>query len=133
MSPGASTSDPKLADSINYACSYADCTSLGYGSSCGMLDTVSNASYAFNMYYQTMDQRKDACQFSNLSITTNIDPSPTSNGQNATCRFEIMIDLSKHQRAPRRPASAAAGVREHSSHKVMMALIVLILVFTLII
>lgn len=133
MSPEASISDPKLVDSINYACSYADCTSLGYGSSCGMLDTMSNASYAFNMYYQTMDQRKDACQFSNLSITTSIDPSPTSNGQKTTCRFEIMIDLSKHQRAPRRPPSAAAGVKEHSSHKVVMALIVLVLVSTLII
>ncbi|XP_004289017.1 PREDICTED: glucan endo-1,3-beta-glucosidase 6 [Fragaria vesca subsp. vesca] len=134
MSPTASTSDPNLAGSINYACSYADCTSLGYGSSCGMLDARSNASYAFNMYYQTKDQRKDACQFSNLSITTNVDPSPTSSGQNTTCRFEIMIDLSKHQKAPRRPpSSVAAGLSEHSSQTVVMALLVLVLLSTLII
>ncbi|KAE8658029.1 Glucan endo-1,3-beta-glucosidase 6 [Hibiscus syriacus] len=47
-----------LAQSITYACENGDCTSLGYGSSCGNLDAQSNASYAFNMYFQTMNQSK---------------------------------------------------------------------------
>ncbi|CAB4288041.1 unnamed protein product [Prunus armeniaca] len=133
MAPDASPSDPNLVQSINYACSYADCTSLGYGSSCGMLDARSNASYAFNMYYQTMDQRKGACEFSNLSVTTTTDPSPTQNGQNRTCRFEIMIDVGKHEKPRRPPSSPAAGLREHNSHKVVMVLLVLVLVSTLMI
>ncbi|CAN6541336.1 unnamed protein product [Malus baccata var. baccata] len=133
MSPDASTSDPNLAQSVNYACTYADCTSLGYGSSCGMLDAKSNASYAFNMYFQTMDQRKGACNFSGLSVTTNMDPTPTQNGQRSSCRFEIMIDLRKHEPARRSPALPAAGLREQSSYKVMMGLLVLVLVSTLII
>ncbi|KAB2618271.1 glucan endo-1,3-beta-glucosidase 5-like [Pyrus ussuriensis x Pyrus communis] len=133
MSPDASTSDPNLAQSVNYACTYADCTSLGYGSSCGMLDAKSNASYAFNMYFQTMDQRKGACNFSGLSVTTNVDPTPTQNGQRSSCRFEIMIDLRKHEPARRSPALPAAGLREQSSYKVMMGLLVLVLVSTLIV
>ncbi|KAJ9559003.1 hypothetical protein OSB04_013617 [Centaurea solstitialis] len=32
---------------INYACTFADCTPLGYGSSCNGLDANANASYAF--------------------------------------------------------------------------------------
>ncbi|KAI9123266.1 hypothetical protein K1719_006155 [Acacia pycnantha] len=92
MSPQASTSDPNFADSMNNACTYADCTSISPGSSCGNLDPMANASYAFNMYYQTMDQRKDACQFKNLSMITKINPSPPQ----GSCKFEIMIDLGKH-------------------------------------
>ncbi|PSS02073.1 Glucan endo-1,3-beta-glucosidase [Actinidia chinensis var. chinensis] len=61
MAPEASVSDPNLPNMIDYACTYADCTSLGYGSSCSGLDVRSNASYAFNMYYQTMNQQKGAC------------------------------------------------------------------------
>lgn len=111
MSPQASLSDPNLAGSISYACTYADCTSLGYGGSCGMLDARSNASYAFNMYYQTMDQRKDACQFSNLSAITTVDPSPRPYaGQNNTCRYEIMIDLRHHEKASS-PSMAAPLVK----------------------
>lgn len=115
MSAQASISDPNLEQSINYACTYADCTSLGYGSSCGRLDAGSNASYAFNMYYQTMDQRKGACQFSNLSVTTTLDPSRD------TCRFEIMIDLGKHElRAPSR--SLAVGRNQNSLPVLMWVL-----------
>ncbi|KAM1587546.1 hypothetical protein ACFX1X_027022 [Malus domestica] len=128
MSPDASTSDPNLAQSIDYACSHADCTSLGNGSSCGMLDAKSNVSYAFNMYFQTMNQRNDACNFSGLSVITKTDPTPTQNG---SCRFQIMIDLEKSR--PRSPASPAAGLREHSSYKVAMGLLALVLVSTLII
>ncbi|KAF5956507.1 hypothetical protein HYC85_003732 [Camellia sinensis] len=93
MAPEASVSDPNLLSSINYACTYADCTSLGYGSSCAGLDVRGNASYAFNMYYQTMNQQKGSCQFSNLSTITAIDPSPHN------CRFEIMTDLGKHEQS----------------------------------
>jgi hypothetical protein len=50
-------------------------TLLAPYSSCRGLDTEGNASYALNMYYQTLDQRKDACQFNGLSVVTNIDPS----------------------------------------------------------
>ncbi|MBA0561427.1 hypothetical protein Golob_018257, partial [Gossypium lobatum] len=46
----------KLADNINYACTFSDCTALGYGSSCNILDANGNASYAFNMYYQVQNQ-----------------------------------------------------------------------------
>ncbi|KAK1397611.1 Glucan endo-1,3-beta-D-glucosidase [Heracleum sosnowskyi] len=42
----------KLAENIDYACTFADCTTLGYGSSCNGLDAYGNASYAFNAYYQ---------------------------------------------------------------------------------
>lgn len=93
LAPGASLLDPNLQGSIDYACTYADCTSLGYGSSCGGLDSRGNASYAFNMYYQTMDQRTGACVFPNLSVVTSVDPSQRS------CRFEVMIDISRHKQS----------------------------------
>ncbi|KAL0346826.1 UNVERIFIED_CONTAM: Glucan endo-1,3-beta-glucosidase 5 [Sesamum calycinum] len=35
MAPDANLLDPNLPQSINFACTYADCTSLGPGSSCG--------------------------------------------------------------------------------------------------
>lgn len=89
MAPQASLSDPNLENSVSYACQRADCTSLGYGSSCGFLDAKGNVSYAFNTYYQTMNQSAGACGFNNLGVTTTTDPS--QNG----CRFEIMIDISK--------------------------------------
>jgi hypothetical protein len=108
MSPQASISDPNLVQNINYACTYADCTSLGYGTSCGGLNAAGNASYAFNMYYQTMDQRKGACNFSNLSVTTKIDPSRD------TCRFEIMIDLTGKQKLPAPTPSPAVGRNQNS-------------------
>jgi hypothetical protein len=108
MSPQASISDPNLVQNINYACTYADCTSLGYGTSCGGLNAAGNASYAFNMYYQTMDQRKGACNFSNLSVTTKIDPSRD------TCRFEIMIDLTGKQKSPAPTPSPAVGRNQNS-------------------
>ncbi|GAA0173788.1 glucosidase [Lithospermum erythrorhizon] len=108
MKPEGGLSDVALPQDINNACSYADCTSLGYGSSCGALDARSNASYAFNMYYQTMDQRKGSCeQFHNLTIVTSIDPSP---GQGSACRFEIMIDVGKHEQRRR---SSSAGKRSY--------------------
>jgi hypothetical protein len=119
MSPEASISDPNLPNSIAYACSYADCTSLGYGSSCGMLDAKSNASYAFNMYYQTVDQRNGACSFSNLSTLTKVDPS-----QNP-CRFEIMMDLGKHETPPRR--SFAGGKENPAAMMAFISALILII------
>ncbi|KAL3747007.1 hypothetical protein ACJRO7_015879 [Eucalyptus globulus] len=100
MAPQASLSDPNLPGATSYACSYADCTSLGYGSSCGNLDAKSNASYAFNMYYQTMDQKQGSCSFNNLTVLTVIDPSQGS------CRFEIMIDNKTHAKTPSRSTSS---------------------------
>ncbi|GAV73996.1 Glyco_hydro_17 domain-containing protein/X8 domain-containing protein [Cephalotus follicularis] len=114
MSPEASILDPSLVNSINYACTYADCTSLGYGSSCSMLDARNNISYAFNMYYQTMDQRQGACSFSNLSVITNVDPSQD------TCRFEVMIDLGST------PSPSSARRKQNSM--VALILVALLLV-----
>ncbi|KAI4335139.1 hypothetical protein L6164_013812 [Bauhinia variegata] len=106
MSPQASITDPNLAQSLSKACTYADCTSLSPGSSCGNLDAKGNASYAFNIYFQTMNQRRDACQFNNLSTITNIDPSPAQSG----CQFKIMIDLGRHEYRST-PSSLAAPTK----------------------
>ncbi|KAI3437280.1 Glucan endo-1 [Psidium guajava] len=75
-----------VAPSVSYACSRADCTSLGYGTSCGNLDTAGNISYAFNSYYQINNQLDDACKFSGLGTVTTTNPSVGS------CKFIIMIE-----------------------------------------
>ncbi|KAL3844351.1 hypothetical protein ACJIZ3_001754 [Penstemon smallii] len=85
MSSSASTEDPQVALSVSYACDRADCTSLGYGTSCSNLDARGNISYAFNSYYQEYNQLETACQFPNLSVITTTDPSIGS------CRFNVMI------------------------------------------
>ncbi|KAJ4752104.1 hypothetical protein LUZ62_086509 [Rhynchospora pubera] len=85
LKPNIALSDSRLADTISYACSNADCTSLGYKTSCGNLDTRGNISYAFDNYFQKNDQDDVACDFSGLATTTNMDPST------GTCRFGIMI------------------------------------------
>ncbi|KAJ4818776.1 hypothetical protein LUZ62_031342 [Rhynchospora pubera] len=85
LKPNIALSDLRLADTISYACSNADCTSLGYKTSCGNLDTRGNISYAFDNYFQKNDQDDVACDFSGLATTTNMDPST------GTCRFGIMI------------------------------------------
>ncbi|KAI3468459.1 hypothetical protein Pfo_025122 [Paulownia fortunei] len=85
LSSSASLEDPQVAPSVSYACSRADCTSLGYGTSCGNLDGRGNLSYAFNSYYQINNQLDTACRFPNLSVITTSDPSY------GTCRFNIMI------------------------------------------
>ncbi|KAI3990251.1 hypothetical protein MKX01_037590 [Papaver californicum] len=86
MSPKASLDDPEVALSVSYACSLADCTSLGYGTSCGNLDARGNISYAFNSYYQIQNQLDRACKFANLSMVVKRNPS-TDN-----CRFGLMIE-----------------------------------------
>ncbi|KAL0912225.1 hypothetical protein M5K25_018187 [Dendrobium thyrsiflorum] len=106
MAPEASLTDPQLGGSVDYACEYADCTSLGRGSSCGDLDARGNVSYAFNQFYQRADQQKGACAFGNLSVITRSDPSQ------AACRFEIMIDIGRHDKSVNSSAGASAvGVR----------------------
>lgn len=86
MSPSANMGDPQLAPSVSYACANADCTSLGYGSSCGNLDAMGNISYAYNSYFQEQNQLDSACKFpDNLSYITTQDPSK------GTCRFIIQI------------------------------------------
>ncbi|XP_052199733.1 glucan endo-1,3-beta-glucosidase 6 [Diospyros lotus] len=86
MRPSASLEDPQVSSSVSYACGLADCTSLGYGTSCANLDARGNISYAFNSYYQINNQLDQACKFPNLSMVTKTDPSVGS------CRFEIMIE-----------------------------------------
>ncbi|CAN1190473.1 Glucan endo-1,3-beta-glucosidase 8 [Linum perenne] len=75
----------KLADNINYACTFSDCTALGYGSSCNGLDANANASYAFNMYYQVQNQDDSACDFEGLATVT------TQNISQGSCKFMIQI------------------------------------------
>lgn len=87
LKPSANLDDSLVAQSVSYACANADCTSLGYRTSCGDLDAPGNISYAFNSYYQKNDQDGRACGFSGLATVTEKDPSTT------TCKFEIMIDV----------------------------------------
>ena len=84
----------KLADNINYACTFSDCTALGYGSSCNNLDANGNASYAFNMYFQVQNQDEMACMFEGLAMVT------TQNISQGTCNFTIQIDSSSFSLRP---------------------------------
>ncbi|GFS36497.1 O-Glycosyl hydrolases family 17 protein [Actinidia rufa] len=86
MKPSANLDNPQVAISVNYACALADCTSLGYQTSCGNLDSRGNISYVFNSYYQRNNQLDQACKFPGLSMVTKTDPSVGS------CRFGIMIE-----------------------------------------
>ncbi|KAF7070329.1 hypothetical protein CFC21_075859 [Triticum aestivum] len=90
LNPKASRDDlgKLLGAKIDYACSNADCTTLGYGSSCNGMDAKGNASYAFNAYYQTQSQEDEACDFQGLALPTQTDPST------ATCNFTIQIATS---------------------------------------
>ncbi|TKY58206.1 Glucan endo-1,3-beta-glucosidase 5 [Spatholobus suberectus] len=85
LKPSANLNDDQVAPSVSYACQNADCTSLGYQTSCGSLDARGNISYAFNSYYQVNDQIDSACKFPGLSVVTDKDPSA------GDCRFIIMI------------------------------------------
>lgn len=75
----------KLAENINFACTFSDCTALGYGSSCNSLDANGNASYAFNMYFQVQNQDPLACNFQGLASVT------TQNISQGNCNFTIQI------------------------------------------
>ncbi|KAK4485959.1 hypothetical protein RD792_008611 [Penstemon davidsonii] len=85
MKSNARPEDPQVAPSVSYACARADCTSLGYQTSCGGLDAQGNISYAFNSYYQKNNQLDEACKFNGLGTITRADPSIEN------CRFNIMI------------------------------------------
>lgn len=83
--PNAKLDDSQVAPSVSYACARADCTGLGYGTSCSGLDARGNISYAFNSYYQINNQLDEACKFQGLGTITRSDPST------GTCKFNIMI------------------------------------------
>ncbi|EPS71987.1 hypothetical protein M569_02770, partial [Genlisea aurea] len=85
MKPNARLDDPQVAPSVSYACSLADCTSLGYLTSCSGLDARGNISYAFDSYYQKNNQLDEACKFNGLGTVTRADPSI------GNCRFNVMI------------------------------------------
>ncbi|KAE8720244.1 Glucan endo-1,3-beta-glucosidase 8 [Hibiscus syriacus] len=84
LDPKATDLD-ELPESVSYACSLSDCTTLGYGSSCNHLSAKGNASYAFNMYYQMNNRQVWDCDFSGLAIVTDDNPSEGS------CQFPVMI------------------------------------------
>ncbi|KMZ57864.1 Beta-1,3-endoglucanase, family GH17 [Zostera marina] len=111
LSPTASIADPNVPGSTQYACTYSDCTSLSYGSSCNGLDVRGNISYAFNQFYQTRNQQNGACGFGNLAKLTRTDPSQQ------TCRFEVMIDVGRRKKlkpSPFNPPSRRSGVGSSS-------------------
>ncbi|KAL0461212.1 UNVERIFIED_CONTAM: Glucan endo-1,3-beta-glucosidase 6 [Sesamum latifolium] len=85
MKPNARLDDSQVAPSVSYACGLADCTALGYMTSCSNLDAQGNISYAFNSYYQQNNQVDEACKFNGLGTITRADPTT------GTCRFNIMI------------------------------------------
>ncbi|XP_051137755.1 glucan endo-1,3-beta-glucosidase 5 [Andrographis paniculata] len=89
LSSSANLQDPQVAASVSYACGRADCTSLGYGTSCANLNAQQNISYAFNSYFQINNQLDIACRFGNLGSITTQDPSV------GPCRFPVMIDAPK--------------------------------------
>lgn len=88
LKPSISLDNQNIAAGVSYACAKADCSSLGYKTSCGDLDVRGNVSYAFNSYYQINDQDQRACDFNNLATVT------TENPSTSTCRFNIMIEES---------------------------------------
>ncbi|KAL6008163.1 hypothetical protein ACLOJK_033669 [Asimina triloba] len=84
----------KLGDNVNFACSWSDCTALGYGSSCNGLDTNGNASYAFNMYFQVQNQNEESCNFQGLAMVTE------QNASQGLCNFLVQIKKVKGEAPP---------------------------------
>ncbi|KAH6785000.1 hypothetical protein C2S51_037455 [Perilla frutescens var. frutescens] len=97
----------QLGDNINFACTWSDCTALGYGSSCNGLDANGNASYAFNMYFQAMNQKDTACFFKGLAVITD------QNISQPNCVFPIQI----------------ATTSSSSKHTPSSSLLVLLIIF----
>lgn len=85
FNPNSNGDLSKLGDNIDYACTYSDCTSLGYGSTCNGLDANANASYAFNMYFQAQNQKDMSCYFQGLGTIT------TQNYSQGDCTFIIQL------------------------------------------
>ncbi|KAJ6824206.1 glucan endo-1,3-beta-glucosidase 8-like [Iris pallida] len=75
----------KLGDNVDFACTFSDCTSLGYGSTCNGLDADGNVSYAFNMYFQAQDQRDLSCYFQGLGKVT------TEDYSQGECKFIVQM------------------------------------------
>ncbi|KAI5075990.1 hypothetical protein GOP47_0008055 [Adiantum capillus-veneris] len=99
--------DPaKLAAPVNFACTNADCTQLTYGSSCNGLDSIGNASFAFNQYFQVQNQAAGSCSFEGLATTTTEDPST------GPCKFIVQID----------PSASGAFRRVAGSARMMTAI-----------
>ncbi|KAM1068251.1 hypothetical protein ACFX1Q_000204 [Malus domestica] len=71
---------------FNYACTRADCTSLGGKRSCD-LEMHDRISYAFNEFYQNGDQDVRKCNFRGMGKKVTRDPSQ------GDCLFRIQIDL----------------------------------------
>ncbi|KAK3211785.1 hypothetical protein Dsin_016491 [Dipteronia sinensis] len=74
------------------ACSNGDCSSLTPGSSCSNISNISHVSYAFNMYYQMRNQKKEACDFEGLGMIVD------KNASQGQCLFPIMIDVGAGER-----------------------------------
>ncbi|KAM3299491.1 hypothetical protein ACQJBY_040803 [Aegilops geniculata] len=94
----------ELPASVNYACSNADCTALGYGCSCNGLSHDGNISYAFNMYFQTMDQDVRACSFGGLAKIV------TTNASQGGCVFPVQILSASERVVPLRVLAASLVV-----------------------
>ncbi|XP_066396806.1 glucan endo-1,3-beta-glucosidase 8-like [Miscanthus floridulus] len=109
----------KLGANIDYACTFADCTPLGFGSTCNGMDVAGNASYAFNAYYQVQNQKDEACDFQGLALPTETDPST------ATCNFTIQI-----QTGAAAPAAVMASLgRSAGAAALVLALLQLLLLW----
>ncbi|CAN6464960.1 unnamed protein product [Victoria cruziana] len=93
-----------IADNMNYACAFSDCTALAFGASCSKLDGRSNASYAFNMYYQVQYQVDGSCDFQGLATV-----SPQNASQDG-CLFPIQIQVSSAHWMTTSPLFMAVGV-----------------------
>ncbi|XP_015886832.2 glucan endo-1,3-beta-glucosidase 8 [Ziziphus jujuba] len=70
---------------VDFACGLSDCSSLGLARSCGELNAHDNVSYAFNMYFQTLDQSVEACDFKGWGRIV------TNNASQGDCLFPIQI------------------------------------------
>lgn len=124
MPPSASVDDPQVAPSVSYACANADCSSLGYGTSCGNLDARGNISYAFNNYYQQNNQLDSACKFPDLSSITDKDPST------GDCKFSVMIQTDSASTSASASASGVQGVVAFPT-PVGLAVFMLVFLFTI--
>lgn len=112
LKPSANINDPQVALSVSYACANADCTSLGYGTSCANLDARGNISYAFNSYYQMHNQLDSACKFPHLSQVTKSDPSTGS------CTFGVMIEPTYSGVSPR-----ISNLKKHAFSSIVSVLL----------
>ncbi|KAL5219473.1 hypothetical protein ABZP36_020157 [Zizania latifolia] len=94
----------RIGDNVNYACTFADCTSLGYGSTCNGMDAAGNVSYAFNAYFQVQNQVEESCGFQGLAVQTLQNPSTDA------CNFTIQIEPSAAGRPVALTVAAATAV-----------------------